>query len=201
MSSSYYVFDDELAPPEPVRAPTVDEATALIEAARAEAEAVRAAAFAQGLEEGRAAGRAEALEGLTEAVAALGDATAALHAERARDADALEAAAVELALAIAERVVAGALEARPERVLDVVRGALRSVVERSQVLLLVNPDDLEMVSRAVAELESSLGGIGRLEVQAERRVGRGGALVRTPDGEVDATIATKLERAREALAP
>jgi flagellar assembly protein FliH len=36
-------------------------------------------------------------------------------------------------------------------------------------------------------------------VQAERRVARGGAIVRTVEGEVDATLQTKLTRAREAL--
>ena len=36
-------------------------------------------------------------------------------------------------------------------------------------------------------------------MQAERRVARGGAIVRTVEGEVDATLATKLARAREAV--
>ena len=36
-------------------------------------------------------------------------------------------------------------------------------------------------------------------MQAERRVARGGAIVRTPDGEVDARVETKLERAREVV--
>jgi flagellar assembly protein FliH len=37
------------------------------------------------------------------------------------------------------------------------------------------------------------------DVQAERRVHRGGAIVRTVEGEVDATLETKLARAREVL--
>jgi flagellar biosynthesis/type III secretory pathway protein FliH len=48
-------------------------------------------------------------------------------------------------------------------------------------------------------MRTSLGGIEHCEVQAERRVSRGGALVRTPDGDVDARIETKLERAREVV--
>ena len=36
-------------------------------------------------------------------------------------------------------------------------------------------------------------------MQAERRVTRGGAIVRTAEGEVDATLETKLARAREVL--
>jgi flagellar biosynthesis/type III secretory pathway protein FliH len=49
---------------------------------------------------------------------------------------------------------------------------------------------------SVADVAGSLGGIEHLEVQEERRVGRGGAIVRTALGEVDARIETKLERVR-----
>ena len=65
--------------------------------------------------------------------------------------------------------------------------------------MLVHPDDLELVRGAMGGLIAALGGIEHCEVQAERRVGRGGAIVRTPDGEVDARLETKLERAREVV--
>jgi flagellar assembly protein FliH len=38
-----------------------------------------------------------------------------------------------------------------------------------------------------------------VDVQEERRVQRGGAIVRSSSGEIDARIATKLDRARELL--
>ena len=65
--------------------------------------------------------------------------------------------------------------------------------------MLVNPDDLELVREAMGGVVAALGGIEHCEVQAERRVGRGGAVVRTPDGDVDARVETKLERAREVV--
>ena len=104
-----------------------------------------------------------------------------------------------LAMDIAEKVVAGAIEVEPERVLDVVRGALRAVVERERLVILVNPKDLEIVREGLDELRGSLGGIGHVDVQEERRVQRGGAVIRTSVGEVDANISTKLDRAREAV--
>jgi flagellar assembly protein FliH len=48
-------------------------------------------------------------------------------------------------------------------------------------------------------MRTTLGGIEHTEVQAERRVSRGGAIVRTPDGDVDARVETKLQRAREVV--
>jgi flagellar assembly protein FliH len=84
-------------------------------------------------------------------------------------------------------------------VVDVVRGALRRLVERDRVLVLVNPDDLDVVREHADLLVAELGGIEHCEVQSERRVARGGAIVRTQDGDVDARVETKLQRAREVV--
>jgi flagellar assembly protein FliH len=161
----------------------------------AEAEAARQAGHEQGLLQGRLEAEAQ----MAPAIAALREAADALAAERDRVTALAEAAAVELGLKIAEHALAGAVAAQPERVVDVVRGALRRLVDRERVTILVNPDDLDLVRAASERLAGELGGIEHCDVQAERRVGRGGAIVRTVDGEVDATLATKLARAREVL--
>jgi flagellar assembly protein FliH len=192
-------FDFEaLEAPAPVPSP-VDEAAAVMSAlarAEADAEALREQARAEGF----AAGRAEALEGFQPTLTALAAAAEQLEAQRAPLAAKLERRAVDLGLALAAKVVAGAVEAEPERVVESVRGALRGIVERERIIVLVNPDDLELVREAMDDVRSSLGGIEHCEVQAERRVGRGGCIVRTPVGDVDARIETKLERAREVVA-
>ena len=73
-----------------------------------------------------------------------------------------------------QKVVAGALGRRARAGLEAVQGALRGIVERERITVLVNPDDLEIVREAMDGLRASLGGIEHCEVQAERRVGRGG---------------------------
>jgi flagellar assembly protein FliH len=168
-----------------------------IAAAHAEAEAIRAAARADGHAEGLEVGLAEARERMEPALRALEAAAAEIAALRDASAEALERDAVELALQLAEKVVAGTLAVRPEQVLDVVRGALRRLAERRRVTVLVNPADLDAV-RAVADgFAAELGGIEHCEVQAERRIARGGAIVRTDEGQVDASVETQLQRARE----
>ena len=153
----------------------------------------------QAYEEGFAAGVAQAQSQLDGPAAALAAATEQLQALRADAAASVEADAVDLALRIAEQAVGAAIAADPELVVEAVRGALRRLVERDRVLILVNPDDLELVRDHVARLVGELGGIEHCEVQAERRVRPGGAIVRTSEGEVDATLETKLARAREVL--
>jgi flagellar assembly protein FliH len=163
--------------------------------ARAEADAIRARAHEEGLATGLQAAAAE----VAPALEALEAAVAGVEALRGEVADAVERGAVALALRIAEQAVGAALEAQPERIVDAVRGALRRLVERERVVVLVHPDDLDAVRAAGEELVSRLGGIESFDVQAERRVTRGGAVVRTAEGEADATVETKLARAREVL--
>ena len=158
-------------------------------------DALRAAAWEEGHVAGREAARAE----LEPALAALRAAAVGVDAERETVASQAERAAVELAVRIAEQVVRGAVEVAPERVLDAVSGALRRLIDRERIVVLVHPDDLALVRERTDEIISPLGGVEHCEVQADRRVARGGAIVRTTEGEVDATLATKLDRVRELL--
>jgi flagellar assembly protein FliH len=171
------------------------EAADVVAQAHAEADRIRAMAHQQGL----IAGRAEALTAVQPAAEAFAEAARELSATTADLAERCELAAVDLALRIAEQALGAAVKVEPERIVDVVRGALRRLVERERVLLMVNPEDLELVRDNIERLVQELGGIESCEVQAERRVARGGAILRTEEGEVDATLETKLVRAREVL--
>ncbi|HVO54554.1 MAG TPA: FliH/SctL family protein [Solirubrobacterales bacterium] len=188
--SSSFEFPELEAPPAPA------QLLAAAESERREAEeaerlaAVREEAFAAGL----AAGREE----LGPAVAALGSAARELREEAAAAAERAERAAAELALRIADKVLGAALEVRPELVLEVTRGALRRLVEPREATLLVSPEDAETVRDAVEELGGEHG--APLAVRAERRVPRGGCIVRTEAGEIDAQIAGQLERAATVVA-
>jgi flagellar assembly protein FliH len=175
------------------------QARQLVAAAEAEADRLRDNARAIGLAEGLAIGKQEAVAQFTPSIGAALEALSAVRALEAEASERVERHAVELALQIAERVVAGTIAVSPERLLDVVRGALRTLVERERVTLLVHPEDLDLMRAAMAEVTGPLGGIEHIEVQEERRVGRGGAIVRTALGEVDASIEAKLARVRSVV--
>ena len=150
-------------------------------------------------EEGLAEGLAEARALVAPALEAVAEAERQI---RAREEDFLRAAersAVELALAIAEKIVGGTVSARPETVLDVVGGALLRTAARHRLVIEVNPEDLELVSESADGLAARLGGVQRLDVVAERRIERGGCIVRTEEGEIDARIGSQLERLAELM--
>jgi flagellar assembly protein FliH len=172
--------------PQEVLARASAEADAIRERARAEGEA---AGRAQGIEQARSEA-ASALNGLAEAIRGVENTRGELVEMLTRQAG-------EVSLRIAEQMVGGTFAVQPERIVEVTRAALRRLADRHRVTVLVNPEDLELVAGAVQALQSELGGIEHLDVQADRRIERGGAIAQTAYGEIDATIGAQMEAARE----
>ena len=172
-----------------------DSASAEERAAALQAEAQHLG-HQEGLERGMAEARVRVEQAL-EAVAAAERAMAEMHDRYVAEA---EAAAVDLAFQIAEKVIGTTIATDREAVLGVVSGALLRTTDREHIVLEVNPSDFELVRDSAAELAARLGGISRMEVVSERRVEAGGCVVRTEAGEIDARVSAQLERVRQLLA-
>jgi flagellar assembly protein FliH len=182
---------------EPSQAPPRDAAARLLAQAMADAERIREAARAEGYEQGRASGHADGAAEIARSASALGEAAYGIESLRGEVSDAVEADAIELALALAGKILAGAFQARPELVVEIVQGALRRISDRRRITVLVNPADLDVVREALGELTAQGSGVELCDLQSDERVAAGSAIVRTAEGEVDASVATQLERARE----
>jgi flagellar assembly protein FliH len=191
-----YAFE-QLEPSEPRPR---DAAARLIAQASAEAHDIRERARAEGYEQGRADGREQGAAEISCAATALAQAVDGIHALRAEVAEAVETDAIELAVTLAGKILAGAFQARPELVVEIVQGALRRISDRRRITVLVNPADLDVVRAAIGELTAQGSGVELCDLQSDERVGAGSAVVRTAEGEVDASVHTQLERAREVLA-
>jgi flagellar assembly protein FliH len=184
---------------EPSVAPPRDAAARILAQAMADAERMRESARTEGFQEGRAAGHAQGLGEITSGSNALGEAVKAIEALRCEVVEALETDAIELALSLAGKILAGAFQARPELVVEVVQGALRRITDRHRITVIVNPTDLDVVKEAIGELTAQGSGVELCDLQSDERVARGSAIVRTLEGEVDASVHTQLERAREVV--
>jgi flagellar assembly protein FliH len=169
----------------------------IVAEAQARAEQIEAQARDAGFEAGRLEALRQAQAEAESSLAAIAAAAAGLDEVREAETDRIERRAVELAISLAERIVHGAFDADPERIHDVVAGALRRVVDRDRLAIEVSPDDVDRV-RAWCDAQTELDG-ARVDVRGERRVPRGGCVVRTQDGEIDARVAEQLDTAREVL--
>lgn len=175
------------------------QGAALIEVARQQAEEIAARAredgYRSGYEEGRAQAERETRDLLLFAEAAVRE----VSDTRSRLLEENETALVELAIQTAAKVLQAKLDLEPHRVTDVLRGALRKAYVRDRLQVVCNPDDLALIEGSEDALQAQVGTLKGLELIGDRRVQRGGVIVRTPGGDVDATIGSQLERLRAAM--
>ena len=109
-----------------------------------------------------------------------------------------EDAMIALALEIAGKLVAD-MPLTTEMVEAAVREALASVEQHSKLTVLLNPMDYEMLQTANAPiLLTDLGG-ERMTFQPSPQVTRGGCMIQTNFGIVDARRETKLQALKQAL--
>ncbi|MDT3706663.1 MAG: flagellar assembly protein FliH [Thiobacillus sp.] len=103
---------------------------------------------------------------------------------------------LELALDVARQVVAGELAARPERILDVVNLALKQMAETSrEARLLLNPDDATLVRPHLDQVLDK----NRLRIVEDTRIVRGGCLIETAQGDLDATLPARWRQVVQVL--
>lgn len=159
-------------------------ARAVLAEAEAEAAHVRAAA--------REAGRREgfALAASTLAAAAL---------ERDRILAAVDREVAELAIDVARKVLGRHLETFPAAVVDLVARGLAGARGRREVLVRVHPEDAAAVRAAEGDLAGRLAR-SPLGIREDPSVPRGGAVVETEGGRIDAGVEAQLEEIARAIA-
>ncbi len=155
---------------------------------RAGAEADREAVAARAAEEGRA-------EGLARAAATL----AAAGAARDRLLAAAEREVASLALDVARKVLGRELAQDPAAVTDLAARAIAAARDRRQVVLRVNPADADAIRAAEGRLASLLTRAPGLDLREDASIERGGAIVETEAGRVDARVETQLAALARAL--
>jgi flagellar biosynthesis/type III secretory pathway protein FliH len=184
---------------EPSEAPPRDASARMLAQAREEAERIRELARAEGYDEGRTNGLDLGAAEIASAAGAFAHAVQGIESLRTEVLDGLETDAIELGIALAGKILAGAFQARPELVVEVVQGALRRIADRRKITVVVNPADVEAVRAAIGGLTAQGSGVEVCDLQSDERVGAGSAIVRTAEGEVDASVQTQLQRASEVV--
>lgn len=199
---------DDAKPDHPVRStPTAFEQWEVVELAasagvdarhqadpdpEAELAALRETARAEGYAEGMAAGRTEGEQACGRMKQLADSFSSTLDNLDFRLADMV----LELALDVARQVVAGELAARPERILDVVNLALKQMAESSrEARLLLNPDDAALVRPHLDQVLDK----NRLRIVEDVRIVRGGCLIETAQGDLDATLPARWRQVVQVL--
>lgn len=179
--------------------------------ARAHVESRRRAGYAEGHAQGRAEGRAQVQAEARAAAVAAAQAEVA-HVVRALSAAltqldqqkrallaAAEAGLIELAVAIARRVCKVLVDGSAAPARANARALLESVAHHADVELCLHPDDCARLGEVAAELAAGVAALPHVSIRPDPAVARGGCVLRTRDGEIDAAIEGQLDRIAAAL--
>ena len=167
-----------------LRASAEADAQALLVVARAEADRIRAAATAEGRERGLAA--------VTELLV-----SARAEALRSRRAATLDLRG--LAVKIAEKLLGRTLALDPAAVVDLTTEALRHAGEPKAIRIRSNPDDLALLESGRPRLLDRARSAGALHLEGDASIERGGCIIESELGSVDARLSVQLDAIERAL--
>lgn len=159
--------------------------------------------LAEGSERGRAEGHAESVAAGTEAIGAIAEGWGASIERWSSQCAELLACAREdvlrFAFALGRKIVMRTPEVDPTVVQDQLRESIALLGRATIVSIAVNPDDLALVEEVLPALLERADANERASIEPDDRVARGGCIVRTAEGGIDATLETQLDRAAAAI--
>ena len=153
----------------------------------------------KGAEEGQKAGFECASKKMEPLLNSLGEALLQLKSLRAETYLQIEKEVVELALAIARKVVCREIKTDPKVVLDVAREALSRLENPGKIKIKMNPADLEFIKETGYNLSDLIGSSENVGLEAEENVQNGGCIVETNLGDIDARIENQIQSIEESF--
>jgi flagellar assembly protein FliH len=153
----------------------------------------------QGLIEGQATGFELGTQKIEPLIATIKEALIQLNAIREETYRQLEKEVVELALAIARKVICREVATDKETVVCVAREALAKVEDPGTVKIKMNPSDLEFINQTKYQLANLIPDVNNVTFEAEETIQSGGCIIETDLGEIDARIEKQLQAVKESF--
>ena len=106
---------------------------------------------------------------------------------------------LDLTFAIAEKIVHRVTRFNEGGVKEAVFNALSLAIEKSKIVLNVNPEDYDYIEELRPDLCKKYKELKSIIVGSDPSITRGGCLLETPYGDIDARIETQLEKIYQCL--
>ncbi len=152
-------------------------------------------AYNKGYADGTAKQKKEALHTL-EALAAMTKALPSIQKDILHKG---EEQIVKLAVAVAEKILQSEVASRKDAVIGVLRTALRNVSDTEGMKIRLNPQDFRYMMEVKKDFLQSFDGIRNITFEEDGAIKRGGAVIETAFGEVDARLENQLKEIRSAM--
>jgi len=175
------------------------QAESIIKDARSRKEAIEMQAYNSGMEKGQAEGRKIAtkkIEPLFDTLKAAIDEIASMRTsiiEKHQD------QILEIIFLITEKIIHRSIQVSPDIILDTVRAASNHLMETDDIRLRLHPSDFEYIREIETIIAKSLSGKRQVHVIEDTSIDRGGVIIDTEFGEIDATIRSQIEHIHDIL--
>ncbi len=155
--------------------------------------------LAQAVEEARQEGYRQGLQEIKPVADLLEKLTRELHEERHQLLENAELTVVRLAYEIAKKILHREVAENSDVIVYVVREALRRIADRDKIVVRVHPDDAAVLRQATELQDELFQTFAGVEIREDEEVSKGGCLVETSTGLIDATLETQLAEVEAAL--
>ena len=158
-------------------------------------------AYEQGRIAGYEQGVADSRKAAEEAADLLRSLTGEIETQMASVWERSREGALKLSLAIATRIIGSAAEAYRPLATELTRKCLTMMRDQAKATIFVNPDDAAQLRSVKSDLLTVAEGIRSLEIMERATVPRGGSVVETDAGQLDARLDEQLKVVESALLP
>ena len=162
-----------------------------------EKEAAAAARVEKAYDEGRREGEEKTRRELEEVFALAGEIIEETRRRREFFLREAEEDLVKLSLAVAEKVIRTEVKENPDTAKKAVKEGIRRLIDRDGMVIRVNPQDLEKVKSEETALARMAGAGGKPEIIPDESVGKGGCVIQTKSGSVDAQVDTQVAEIKD----
>ena len=154
---------------------------------------------AESYEKGRVQGEQAARADLTEELEKLNMIVRGITEGFDRLSAEAQEACVDIAIEINRRFVHTIAENSSDLIKETIKSAVRMATEKEKVVIRVNPADLDEVREHQDDIIFIGDGISRLEIRPDKLVDRGGCIVETEAGNIDARLETRFAELEKSL--
>lgn len=146
------------------------------------------AAYEKGLSEGRQQGMALQKSETLHALEAISGIVREVSALKEEILEKSEREIVQLSLHIAEKVIHQEVKTNREVIRSVLKEAIKGIVNRESMKIRLHPQDFQFMMEVKTDFLQGFDGIGNIAFEEDRSIQRGGAIIETLYGEVDARV-------------
>jgi len=106
---------------------------------------------------------------------------------------------LDLVIATTRKVVHREVDDQRDMILHVLKEAIAKTIDRERIRVRINPADFDFVHAHKSDIVQAIDGIKHLVIERDEAISRGGAIVESDYGTIDARIERRLEEVEKAL--